>query len=119
MSEPTFGDVVAEELHAKAQDARGPEHDPRRRGTHRSRQPQTTATSALAMMGSPAGSQGVTSSAKTIDDAATTRRNDVMSRGQSSPKNAAGTAASSPHDAGFPSAFAPIAPSNVKRFQKI
>ena len=36
--------------------------------------PKTMATSTLAMIGSPAGSHGVTSSAKTIDDTATTRR---------------------------------------------
>jgi hypothetical protein len=70
------------------------------------------------MMGRPAGNHDVTTSAKAIDVTAATRRNLVVSRGQSSPKKAAGTAASSPHDAGLPSALAPSAPSNVKRFQK-
>ena len=36
--------------------------------------PKTKATSALAMIGRPAGSHGVTSKAKAIDDTATTRR---------------------------------------------
>ena len=70
------------------------------------------------MMGSPAGNHVVTTSAKAIEVSATTRRKVEVSRGHNSPKKAAGTAASSPHDAGFPRALAPSAPSKVKRFQK-
>ena len=43
----------------------------------------------------------------------------VLSLGQTNPRNAAGTAASSPQVEGFPIACAPSAPNKVKRFQKI
>src|SRR5580698_5483029 len=99
MGEPRLGDVIAEQLDRKAKGARHREHRPRRGGAHRSSQPKTKATSTLAMMGSPAGIHGVTSSAKNIDDAATTRKNVVVSLGHRSPRKAAGTAASSPQAA--------------------
>ena len=74
-------------------------------------------TDAVVMIGSPAGSHGVINRAKTIDTSATDLKNHVSRRGHSNPRNAAGTAASRPHDAGLPSALAPSAPSIVKRFQ--
>src|ERR1700677_429487 len=118
MGQPRLGYVVAEQLDGKAERARRSQHDPRGRRTHRSGHPKTKATSALAMMGRPAGSHGVTSSAKAIDEPATIRRKLVVSLGQRRPRNAAGTAASSPQAAGFPSALAPTAPTKVKMFQK-
>jgi hypothetical protein len=71
----------------------------------------------VAIIGSPAASHGVTTRAKAIDATATSRRNVFSSLGQTRPRKTAGTAASSPHEAGLPSAFAPRAPNSVKRFQ--
>jgi hypothetical protein len=78
-----------------------------------------TATTTVVMIGSPAGNNGVTTMANAIEATATTRKKFDCSRGHNRPKNAAGTAASKPHDAGLPSALAPRAPSSVKIFQKM
>ena len=44
---------------------------------------------------------------------------ELLSRGHTRPKNAAGTAASNPHADGSPIALAPSAPARVNKFQKM
>src|SRR5665213_763933 len=113
-----FGHEVTEQLHGETERTRGAQHNPHGGAAHRWRHPMMTATMVVAIMGRPDGNRGVTQSAKTNDTTATSRRKFDVRRGHKRPRNAAGTAASSPHAAGLPRAFAPSAPSNVKRFQK-
>lgn len=54
------------------------------------------------MIGSPAGTKGVRARAKIIAEAERIRSDKEVRRGQTKPRNAAGTAASNPHAAGFP-----------------
>src|SRR5487761_2632344 len=85
---------------------------------HDLRNPMASARNAVAIIGSPAGTKGVRASATTIAAMESSRLDIEVKRGQTKPRKAAGTAASSPHAAGFPIALAPKAPTNVKRFQK-
>ena len=71
------------------------------------------------IIGIPAGTNGVSESASKIAKPANTQDLRSESLGQSSPRNAAGTAASKPQADGSPIACAPSAPASVKRFQKI
>ena len=69
------------------------------------------------IIGIPAGTNGVNESAKRIAKPARTQDLRSESRGQSSPRNAAGTAASRPQADGSPIACAPNAPASVNKFQ--
>ena len=71
------------------------------------------------IIGTPAGTKGVKESAKRIAKPASTQDLRSESLGQSSPRNAAGTAASKPQADGSPIDCAPSAPASVNRFQKM
>lgn len=96
----------------------GSNHAPPHYG-HDFRNPIAKARKAVAMMGSPAGTNGVRERATTIAAPESRRAVKEVSRGHTSPKKAAGTAASSPQAAGLPIDCAPSAPTSVKKFQKI
>ena len=81
--------------------------------------PKKTANIAVEIIGTPGTKYGVIASASTQAERASTRSVLLIKRGQRSPKNAAGTAASKPQAAGLPIACAPSAPAKVKIFQKI
>ena len=80
--------------------------------------PKKTANIAVAIIGTPGTKYGVIASASTQAERASMRSVLLIKRGQRSPKNAAGTAASKPQAAGLPIACAPSAPAKVKIFQK-
>ena len=71
------------------------------------------------IIGTPAGAKGVKESARRIAKPASTQDLRSESLGQSSPRNAAGTAASKPQADGSPIDCAPSAPASVNRFQKM
>lgn len=96
--------------HTRADDA--PPHC-----AHVLRIPIARARKAVVIMGRPAGKIGVRPRAKAIAAMARMRSESEVSLGQTSPRKAAGTAASSPHEAGFPIDWAPSAPARVNMFQ--
>ena len=73
----------------------------------------------MPIIGKPAGKKGVVAIANSAATIAKDLSVEFFSRGQTSPRNAAGTAASNPHADGSPMAFAPSAPATVKRFQNM
>ena len=77
------------------------------------------ANKTVVIIGIPAGVIGVNKSARIMAQADIKNSRLSLSRGQTSPQKAAGTAASKPHTDGSPIALAPSAPRNVNRFQKI
>ena len=83
------------------------------------RNPKKTAKRAVEIIGTPGTKYGVIASANAQAATASARSVLLIKRGQRRPKNAAGTAASSPHAAGLPIACAPKAPAKVKIFQNI
>jgi len=77
------------------------------------------AIKAVAIIGNPAGTKGVSTKAVITEEQATARAVLVVKRGQISPKKAAGTAASKPQADGSPIDLVPSAPAKVNKFQKI